>query len=327
MCVGTNGEITIAADFAGGMKIYSDTDPGGREVQLNPAGFFGSFEVQWQDIVSSLQTGLMVSSTSPPSEATQDLATVEALYRSVSSRQWEPVTDNTASLEIPAEQLEFLDAAHGMEPIQHGGRGEGDLRQHLTGVRQFMKDRLSVTEMPILSAALFHSVYGTEGFQGIVLPISKRAELRDLIGHRAEWIAFLNCQMCRASLDQAVEVYRSGRSTELAIKSRPELGGETFALSEAELVDLLKVHLGDFLQQVAAYNFWNYRRRAYAAIAATLSGRFAQVYAETMAQEPDDAPREIPEMVRARQQGIFDQVQSGEVSYDALLSGKSKSKL
>ncbi|HEV3004962.1 MAG TPA: VanZ family protein, partial [Pirellulales bacterium] len=52
-------------------------------------------------------------------------------------------------------------------------------------------------------AGMFHSIYGTERFQRFSLPIDRRGEVRDLIGWRAEWLAYLNCFMDRASFDRA----------------------------------------------------------------------------------------------------------------------------
>ena len=53
-------------------------------------------------------------------------------------------------------------------------------------------------------AALFHSIYGTQGFQGFTLPLDRQPELRTLIGDYAEKIAYLNCFMDRDSLDAQI---------------------------------------------------------------------------------------------------------------------------
>ena len=52
---------------------------------------------------------------------------------------------------------------------------------------------------------MFHSIYGTEKFQGFTLPLERRHEIRALIGDRAEYLAYLNCAMDRASFDRAVD--------------------------------------------------------------------------------------------------------------------------
>src|SRR5262245_35704421 len=51
-------------------------------------------------------------------------------------------------------------------------------------------------------AGLFHSIYGTEKFQGFKLTLDRRAELVQLIGRRAERLAYWNCLMDRSSLDE-----------------------------------------------------------------------------------------------------------------------------
>lgn len=43
-----------------------------------------------------------------------------------------------------------------------------------------------------------------EGFQGVCLPLSKRPEVREVIGEAAELIAFANCVMDRASFDDLI---------------------------------------------------------------------------------------------------------------------------
>ena len=41
-------------------------------------------------------------------------------------------------------------------------------------------------------AGMYHSIYGTQVFQGFKLGLDQRDELKELIGEEAEWIAFLN---------------------------------------------------------------------------------------------------------------------------------------
>src|SRR5438132_14334420 len=57
----------------------------------------------------------------------------------------------------------------------------------------------------VCRAGMFHSIYGTERFQGFTLPLERRDEVRALIGDRAERLAYLNCAMDRASFDRAVD--------------------------------------------------------------------------------------------------------------------------
>src|SRR5581483_7506036 len=92
-------------------------------------------------------------------------------------------------------------------------------------------------------AGLFHSIYGTEKFQGFKLPLSRRAELVELIGRRAEQLAFWNCYMDRSSLDQSL-----GQLDEPYLLRHRETG-EMMRLTRRELDDLCAVHLFDWLEQ------------------------------------------------------------------------------
>ena len=114
---------------------------------------------------------------------------------------------------------------------------------------------------------MFHSIYGTEMFQGFTLPLERRDEVRALIGDRAERLAYLNCAMDRASfdraLDQAVEPYRF----------TDRITGEEVQLSQHDFDDLCRVHLFDWLEQVPRSRNWDYRRAAYRKMAERLGER------------------------------------------------------
>ena len=129
-------------------------------------------------------------------------------------------------------------------------------------------------------AALFHSIYGTQGFQSFTLPMDRQPELRALIGDYAEKIAFANCFMDRASLDAQI-----GKMTgPYPIVHR--ITREEFVLSKEEYEDLLRVHLCDWLEQVERANDWNYRRAAYRQMAERLGGVALTNYDRVFALEP-----------------------------------------
>src|SRR5437764_3191874 len=73
---------------------------------------------------------------------------------------------------------------------------------HAIGVYNDMKAWGGTDEL--CRAALFHSIYGTQGFQSFTLPLDRQPELRALIGDYAEKIAYFNCFMDRDSLDAQV---------------------------------------------------------------------------------------------------------------------------
>src|SRR5437763_9565593 len=99
-------------------------------------------------------------------------------------------------------------------------------------------------------AGMFHSLYGTERFQGFKLPLEKRSEIRELIGDRAERLAYLNCAMDRASFDRAL-----AQGTE-PFRFRDRLSGETVEMSAVDFDDLCRVHLYDFLEQIPRLQEW-----------------------------------------------------------------------
>ncbi|HZW33568.1 MAG TPA: hypothetical protein VFF52_22805 [Isosphaeraceae bacterium] len=131
----------------------------------------------------------------------------------------------------------------------------------------------------VCRAGMFHSIYGTERFQGFTLPLERRHEVRALIGDRAERLAYLNCAMDRASLDraldQAVEPYR--------ITDR--ITGAEVPLSKHDFDDLCCVHLFDWLEQVPRSQVWDYRRAAYRRMAERLGGPARESYERVFAQE------------------------------------------
>jgi hypothetical protein len=130
-------------------------------------------------------------------------------------------------------------------------------------------------------AGMFHSIYGTEQFQGFTVPLERRPEIRSLIGERAERLAYLNCAMDRASLDRAAE-----RGVE-PYRVRDRVTGEEVSLSRSEFDGLCRVHLYDWLEQVPRSRLgWGYRRAAYRRLAERLGGAATRTYDRVFAQEP-----------------------------------------
>lgn len=169
--------------------------------------------------------------------------------------------------------IDFL-VALGVDGIAHTSK---TYLGHLVAVYRLMQRQGCDEELA--RAGLFHSIYGTERFQGFTLPLERRNEVRDLIGPRAERLAYLNCLMDRSSLDRALD------GTEpYVIRTRT---GEEYSLTRDECDDLCRVHLYDWLEQVPRSRFgWDYRREAYRRMAERLGGRAQELYAEVFAQEP-----------------------------------------
>ena len=150
---------------------------------------------------------------------------------------------------------------------------------HLIGVYRYMEARGCNEEL--CRAGMFHSIYGTELFQGFKLPVERRPEVRELIGERAERLAYLNCAMDRASFDRAVE--QGGEPH----RFRDRLTGEEVTLSAADFDDLCRIHLYDWLEQVPrSQRGWDYRRQAYRNISRRLGGVAEKSYDEVFAAAP-----------------------------------------
>jgi hypothetical protein len=149
---------------------------------------------------------------------------------------------------------------------------------HLIAVHRLMQTAGCAEEL--CRAGMFHSIYGTEKFQGFTLPVERRGEVKALIGERAERLAFLNCVMDRASLDALLD----HDGDEYTIRDRE---GRAYTLSRADYDDLCRVHLFDWLEQAPRSRFgWGYRRAAYRRMAERLGGNALAAYDRVFAQEP-----------------------------------------
>jgi hypothetical protein len=164
----------------------------------------------------------------------------------------------------------------GIEQVAHTQK---NYLAHLLAVHRLMQS--AGCDEEVCRAGLFHSIYGTEKFQGFKLTLDRRAELVELIGSRAERLAYWNCLMDRGSLDglllQAAEPF--------LLRNRET--GEAMPLTRQELDDLCAVHLFDWLEQAPRSRFgWDYRRAAYRQMAERLGSRAVQLYDQVYAAAP-----------------------------------------
>src|SRR5437763_5403140 len=155
----------------------------------------------------------------------------------------------------------------GIEPVAHTGKS---YLAHLIGVYRLMAAQGCGAEL--CRAGMFHSIYGTELFQGFKLPLERRPEVRALIGERAERLAYLNCAMDRASLD------RAAGQTEGPYRIVDRRTGAAVELTPEDLDDLCRVHLYDWLEQVPRSRRWDYRRAGYRHMAERLGGAAQELY-------------------------------------------------
>ena len=80
----------------------------------------------------------------------------------------------------------------GVDEIKHTDKG---YLAHAIGVHNDLREW--GCGVALCRAAMFHSIYGTEFFQGFTFPIERRGEIRELIGERAEKLAYWNCAINR----------------------------------------------------------------------------------------------------------------------------------
>jgi hypothetical protein len=158
----------------------------------------------------------------------------------------------------------------GIEEVPHTHKS---YLAHLIAVHRFLE--LHGCPQDVCRAGMFHSIYGTEKFQGFTLPLARRGDVRTLIGDRAEHLSYLNCAMDRASfdacLDRKVEPYRF----------TDRISGEAVELSERDYDDLCAVHLFDWLEQVPRSREWDYRPAAYRKMAERLGQTAMDDYLRT----------------------------------------------
>ncbi|MDX1948173.1 MAG: hypothetical protein SFU86_22475 [Pirellulaceae bacterium] len=180
---------------------------------------------------------------------------------------------------MPATYDELIQFLHGLgtENVPHT---KGKFLDHLVAVDRDLAAWGCDEEL--CRAGMFHSIYGTERFRKFSLPLERRADVRELIGERAERLAYVNCVMDRATLDRAL-----AGGPPYVLQSH---AGEVLELSAADFDDLCRVHLCDWLEQVPRSQQWSYRRDAYQRMASRLGGVAQAAFDAVYAAEPAASP-------------------------------------
>ena len=174
------------------------------------------------------------------------------------------------------KQLTTFLVEKGIEKVSHSQK---TYLAHLVGVYRLMETHGCTPE--VCRAGMFHSIYGTEQFQGFKLELEQRPQVRDLIGERAERLGYLNCAMDRAAFDVILS-----QETEPYL-FRDRVTGQAVELSRADFDDLCRVHVFDWFEQVARSRLgWNYRRAGYRGMAERLGPDVIRLYDEVFANEP-----------------------------------------
>jgi len=170
--------------------------------------------------------------------------------------------------------------------VQEGADGVGHTeRTYLAHAVSVHRDLQSWNaDEEVCLGGMFHSIYGTEMFQKFKLDLDRRDELRDLIGERAESLAYWNCAMDRASFDAAV---LNGKSPYQFVD---RITREGIELSQQEFDDLCTIHLCDWLEQLPRCHQWDYRRDGFRRLADRLGGIARASYDRVYAQETTGSP-------------------------------------
>ena len=166
----------------------------------------------------------------------------------------------------------------GTDKVEHSGK---TFLAHLIGVHRDLESWGCDHE--VCRAGMFHSIYGTEPFQKFKVPLERRGEVRELIGERAERLAYLNCSMTRATFDESTQ------QDEGPYTMVDRFTGETVELSPQDFNDLSTVHVCDWLEQVERDQAWDHRRNGFRRLAGMLSGVAEESYKRVFAREPKNA--------------------------------------
>jgi hypothetical protein len=181
--------------------------------------------------------------------------------------------DKTTTLEYKRLTNYLLEL--GIEKVGHTGK---TYLAHLVGLYRMMEERGCTPEL--CRAGMFHSIYGTQVFQGFKLSLEQRQQVCELIGERAERLAYLNCAIDRETFDRAQE------QSAPPYRFLDRFENKEVALLREDFDDLSRIHLYDWLEQAPRSSFgWDYRRTAYRKMADRLGDRAIEAYNRVFAQE------------------------------------------
>jgi hypothetical protein len=159
---------------------------------------------------------------------------------------------------------------------------DGSYLGHCAAVYRDMK-RWGFDE-ELARAGLFHSIYGTGIFQRFGLDLERRAEVREMIGERAERIAYLFCAMDYDSFDREL-----GRGTP-PFRMTDRFTGQPVEMTPEEFEDVVRVQLVDWLEQLPRGKRWDRRREAYRRMAERVGpaavAEYERVYGLATAEAP-----------------------------------------
>lgn len=181
---------------------------------------------------------------------------------------------------IPLKELTDFFREIGAEEVEHSKK---TYLAHAIGVYKDLKEWGFNEELA--RVGVFHSVYGTELFQGFTLSLDYREQVQSLIGERAERLAYFNCAMQRDHFDTQIGK-EHGPYTLIDRFTNTEV-----SISDEDYHDLCVVHLCDWVEQIERWGKWDYRHESYHALAQRLGGTALKNYDRVLANKPAASSR------------------------------------
>lgn len=129
----------------------------------------------------------------------------------------------------------------GANRIPHSRRS---LFDHLVGTGEIL--RAWDCDVDVCAAGMFHSIYGTNAFALSCLDRRDRDRLRDLIGERAEELAYLFCVSNRP-----YGILQAAKNAQLVNR----FTGEIIVVSPADIRELLEIECANLIEQRAGHRF------------------------------------------------------------------------
>jgi len=234
----------------------------------------------------------------------------ERAYEAAKERDYPSPAPTTAS-ESSADARAFL-AKLAAEQLPHPPRGirgivdkedGGNFLAHLQGCEDLMrewqrKDGKQLIPDTMCLAGLYHSIYGTQGYQAFRFPPERRDEIRQVVGARGEATCFYTCVMERGSWHKLVlanKDLKRGETPQGALRPRSYgsvvdvgyvTGDEQFHLSADEYTDMCATYLAHRLEhneKNRRYGVPGKEEAVFEAMAKHVGGAALEEYRRTMA--------------------------------------------
>jgi hypothetical protein len=154
-------------------------------------------------------------------------------------------------MELEAK-LQFL-RAFNVDRLEHTEKG---LLSHLLGTRNLLESWGA--RHALYDAGLFHSVYGTQAYLQTAVPMSRRDEVRAIIGAEAENLVWLFCVMRR-------ETFGDNLQRQDGFRIQDRISGEWHSLTKWEFEDLVNLGIANTLESLPRFG-WMTRRQCRAGL-------------------------------------------------------------